>query len=149
MKKLFIISICLLTATISIQAQSDFYKKMSDISGVESFYYTKDMLTHTDLGKIQNEDTNLTGLNRRCIDQLEYLSATKRKAIRKLKKKEDNGIPKDSRTIMQINNKDKKLTIYQTEESSYILINDQPKRYTFIALKGYIKPFSLSSIFAK
>lgn len=149
MKKLLLISICLLTATTGIQAQSDFYKKMSDISGVESFYYTKDMLIHTDLSKIQNEDANLSDINSRCINQLEYLSTTKRKAIKKLKKQEDTGIPKDSRIIMQINQKDKKLTIYQTENSAYILVNDRPKRYTFITLKGYINPFSLSKIFAK
>lgn len=149
MKKLLLISICLLTATTSIQAQSDFYKKMSDISGVESFYYTKDMLTHTDLSKIPNEDANLSDINRGCINQLEYLSATKRKAIRKLKKQEGTGIPKDSRIIMQINQKDKKLTIYQTGNSAYTLVNDRPKRYTFIALKGYINPFSLSNIFDK
>lgn len=58
-------------------------------------------------------------------------------------------IGKDSKILMQINKKDHNLSIYKTARSSYLLINEAPKRYTIISLEGDIRPCSLSNIFTK
>ena len=142
MKKLLLF-ICLLATTITSQAQSVLYNKTSQKSGIESFYYS------AELKNIQNEDANLSVLDWRRIKSLEYLSATKRRAVRSLKKEGKKNIGKDSKVLMQINKKDHNLSIYKTARSSYLLINEAPKRYTIISLEGDIRPCSLSNIFTK
>lgn len=148
MKKLLLF-ICLLATTITSQAQSVLYNKTSQKSGIESFYYSQDMMRSAELKNIQNEDANLSVLDWRRIKSLEYLSATKRRAVRSLKKEGKKNIGKDSKVLMQINKKDHNLSIYKTARSSYLLINEAPKRYTIISLEGDIRPCSLSNIFTK
>ncbi len=148
MKKLLLF-ICLLATTATSQAQSILYNKTSQKSGIESFYYSQDMMRSAELKNIQNEDANLSVLDWRRIKSLEYLSATKRRAVRSLKKEGKKNIGKDSKVLMQINKKDHNLSIYKTARSSYLLINEAPKRYTIISLEGDIRPCSLSNIFTK
>ena len=81
MKKLLLF-ICLLATTATSQAQSILYNKTSQKSGIESFYYSQDMMRREEQKNIQNEDANLSVLDWRRIKSLEYLSATKRRAVR-------------------------------------------------------------------
>ena len=78
--------VCALVASLTAQAQSELYNKMSQVSGVESFYYTQDMIRNTDWKSIDNPDINLSSLFWGRVNSLEYLSATKGRAIRKLRK---------------------------------------------------------------
>lgn len=155
MKKIFLLA-GLLIASLTAKAQSALYQEMSQVSGVESFYYSKDLMGSVNLENIENPDVNLTNLNVYSIQNLEYLSATKRKAIRKLRKAQEesmknngNSNASEPKIIMQVNKDDRKLAIYKKDKNSYMLINDNKDRYTVIRMVADIPSFYLDKILVK
>lgn len=155
MKKIFLLA-SLLIASLTAKAQSALYQEMSQVSGVESFYYSKDLMGSVNLKNIENPDVNLTNLNVYSIQNLEYLSATKRKAIRKLRKAQEesmknngNSNASEPKIIMQVNKDDRKLAIYKKDKNSYMLINDNKDRYTVIRMVADIPSFYLDKILVK
>lgn len=155
MKKIFLLA-GLLIASLTVKAQSALYQEMSQVSGVESFYYSKDLMGSVNLKDIENPDVNLTNLNVYHIQNLEYLSATKRRAIRKLRKAQEESMKKngnsnasEQKIIMQINKDDRKLAIYKKDNNSYMLINDNKDRYTVIRMVADIPSFYLDKILVK
>lgn len=155
MKKIFLLA-GLLIASLTAKAQSALYQEMSQVSGVESFYYSKDLMGSVNLKNIENPDVNLTNLNVYSIQNLEYLSATKRKAIRKLRKAQEesmknngNSNASEPKIIMQVNKDDRKLAIYKKDKNSYMLINDNKDRYTVIRMVADIPSFYLDKILVK
>lgn len=155
MKKIFLLA-GLLIASLTVKAQSALYQEMSQVSGVESFYYSKDLMGSVNLKDIENPDINLTNLNVYHIQNLEYLSATKRRAIRKLRKAQEesmknngNGNASEAKIIMQVNKNDRKLAIYKKDNNSYMLINDNKDRYTVIRIVADIPSFYLDKILVK
>lgn len=155
MKKIFLLA-GLLIASLTVKAQSALYQEMSQVSGVESFYYSKDLMGSVNLKDIENPDINLTNLNVYHIQNLEYLSATKRRAIRKLRKAQEesmknngNGNASEAKIIMQVNKNDRKLAIYKKDNNSYMLINDNKDRYTVIRMVADIPSFYLDKILVK
>lgn len=147
--------VCALVASLTAQAQSEVYKKMSQVSGVVSFYYSKDQIESANLEDIDNPDVNLSNLNMYRIQNLEYLSTTKRRAIRKLRKaqeesiKNNNGNASESQIIMQVNKNDRNLTIYQKNKNSYLLISDNKDRYTVIRMVANVPSFYIDKILVK
>lgn len=155
MKKIFLLA-GLLIASLTVKAQSALYQEMSQVSGVESFYYSKDLMGSVNLKDIENPDINLTNLNVYHIQNLEYLSATKRRAIRKLRKAQEesmknngNGNASEAKIIMQVNKNDRKLAIYKKDNNSYMLINDNKDRYTVIRMVADMPSFYLDKILVK
>lgn len=155
MKKIFLLA-GLLIASLTAKAQSALYQEMSQVSGVESFYYSKDLMGSVNLKDIENPDINLTNLNVYHIQNLEYLSATKRRAVRKLRKAQEesmknngNGNASEAKIIMQVNKNDRKLAIYKKDNNSYMLINDNKDRYTVIRMVADIPSFYLDKILVK
>lgn len=148
--------VCALITSLSAQAQSEVYKKMFQVSGVVSFYYSKDQIESAKLEDIDNPDVNLTNLNMYRIQSLEYLSATKRRAIRKLRKAQDesiknnsNGNASEPQIIMQVNKNDRNQTIYQKNKNSYLLITDNKDRYTVIRMVANVPSFYMDQILVK
>lgn len=148
--------VCALVASLTAQAQSEVYKKMSQVSGVVSFYYSKDQIESANLEDINNPDVNLSNLNMYRIQSLEYLSATKRRAIRKLRKAQDesiknnsNGNASEPQIIMQVNKNDRKQTIYQKNKNSYLLITDNKDRYTVIRMVANVPSFYMDQMLVK
>lgn len=155
MKKIFLLA-GLLIASLTVKAQSALYQEMSQVSGVESFYYSKDLMGSVNLKDIENPDINLTNLNVYHIQNLEYLSATKRRAIRNLRKAQEesmknngNGNASEAKIIMQVNKNDRKLAIYKKDNNSYMLINDNKDRYTVIRMVADMPSFYLDKILVK
>lgn len=155
MKKIFLLA-GLLIASLTVKAQSALYQEMSQVSGVESFYYSKDLMGSVNLKDIENPDINLTNLNVYHIQNLEYLSATKRRAVRKLRKAQEesmknngNGNASEAKIIMQVNKNDRKLAIYKKDNNSYMLINDNKDRYTVIRMVADMPSFYLDKILVK
>lgn len=154
MKKIAFFVFALVTS-LTAQAQSGVYKKMFQASGVVSFYYSKDQIESANLEDIDNPDVNLSNLNMYRIQNLEYLSTTKRRAIRKLRKaqeesiKNNNGNASESQIIMQVNKNDRKLTIYQKNKNSYLLIADNKDRYTVIRMVANVPSFYIDKILVK
>lgn len=148
--------VCVLITSLSAQAQSEVYKKMFQVSGVVSFYSSKDQIESAKLEDIDNPDVNLTNLNMYRIQSLEYLSATKRRAIRKLRKAQDesiknnsNGNASEPQIIMQVNKNDRNQTIYQKNKNSYLLITDNKDRYTVIRMVANVPSFYMDQILVK
>ena len=55
MKKIALI-VCALVASLTTQAQSELYKKMSQVSGIESFYYTQELMRDPNWKNINNPE---------------------------------------------------------------------------------------------
>lgn len=169
MKKIALI-VCALVTSLTIQAQSELYKKMSQVSGIESFYYTQELMRNPNWKNIDNPNINLSSLNWFCVKNLEYLSATKRRAIRKLRKAQEKRqeeeqkdswkekqsalgvirekIPgSDYKVLMQINKDDRKISVYKRGKNDYTLIYDNKDRYTLIRMQADIPSHQLNGIF--
>ena len=147
--------VCALVASLTAQAQSELYKKMSQVSGVESFYYTQDMIRNLFWGR---------------VNSLEYLSATKGRAIRKLRKAQEERLEEeqkdswvesrsaqgivrekilgsDNKVLMQINKGDRKISVYKKGSRDYTLVYDNKDRYTLIRMQADIPQYQLKEIF--
>lgn len=169
MKKITLV-VCALIASLTAQAQSELYKKMSQVSGIESFYYTQDLMRNANWKNIDNPDINLSSLSWFCVKNLEYLSATKRRAIRKLRKAQEERLEeeqKDSweesrnekgvvrkkisgsenKVLMQINKGDRKISVYKRGKRDYTLVYDNKNRYTLIRMQADIPTHQLNGIF--
>lgn len=169
MKKIALI-VCALVTSLTTQAQSELYKKMSQVSGIESFYYTQELMRNANWKNIDNPNINLSSLNWFCVKNLEYLSATKRRAIRKLRKAQEERLEeeqKDSwvesrsaqgivrekilgsenKVLMQINKDDRKISVYKRGKNDYTLIYDNKDRYTLIRMQADIPSHQLNGIF--
>lgn len=162
--------VCTLVASLTAQAQSELYNKMSQVSGVESFYYTQDMIRNTDWKSIDNPDINLSSLFWGRVNSLEYLSATKGRAIRKLRKAQEERLEEeqkdswkesqsaqgivrkkilgsDNKVLMQINKGDRKISVYKKGSRDYTLVYDNKDRYTLIRMQADIPQYQLKEIF--
>lgn len=162
--------VCALVASLTAQAQSELYNKMSQVSGVESFYYTQDMIRNTDWKSIDNPDINLSSLFWGRVNSLEYLSATKGRAIRKLRKAQEERLEEeqkdswkesqsaqgivrkkilgsDNKVLMQINKGDRKISVYKKGSRDYTLVYDNQDRYTLIRMQADIPQYQLKEIF--
>lgn len=154
MKKIFLLA-GLLIASLTVKAQSALYQEMSQVSGVESFYYSKDLMHSADLKNIENPDINLSVLNLYSIQNLEYLSATKRRAIRKLRKAQEESLKTNSsnasepKIIMQVNKDNRKLAIYKNDKNSYLVVTENKDRYTVLRMVADFAPFYLDKILVK
>lgn len=155
MKK-FLFLAGLLIASLTAKAQSALYQEMSQVSGVESFYYSKDLMHSADLKNIENPDVNLSALNLYSIQNLEYLSATKRRAIRKLRKAQEESMKNNGNSnaskpkiIMQINKDKRKLAIYKNDKNSYLVITENKDRYTVIRMVADFASYYLDKILVK
>lgn len=162
--------VCALVASLTAQAQSELYNKMSQISGVESFYYTQELMRDPNWKKIDNPDINLSSLPWTGVYTIEYLSATKSKAIRKLRKAQEERLEEeqkdswkesqsaqgivrekilgsDNKVLMQINKGDRKISVYKKGSRDYTLVYDNKDRYTLIRMQADIPQDRLNKIF--
>lgn len=162
--------VCTLIASLTAQAQSELYNKMSQVSGVESFYYTQELMRDPNWKNIDNPDINLSSLPWTGVYTIEYLSATKGKAIRKLRKAQEERLEEeqkdswkesqstqgivrekilgsDNKVLMQINKGDRKMSIYKKGNRDYTLVYDNKDRYTLIRMQADISQDRLNKIF--
>lgn len=169
MKKIALI-VCALVASLTTQAQSELYKKMSQVSGIESFYYTQELMRNPNWKNIDNPDINLSSLPWTGVYTIEYLSATKRRVIRKLRKAQEKRqeeeqkdswkekqsalgvirekIPgSDYKVLMQINKGDRNISVYKKGNRDYTLVYDNKDRYTLIRMQAGIPQDLLNKIF--
>lgn len=163
--------VCALLASLGAQAQSELYNKMSQVSGIESFYYTEEMMRHADWRSIDNPDINFSNsrLNWYSVKTLEYLSATKCRAIRKLRKAQEERLEKEqkdsweesqgaqgivrkkipgseNKVLMQINKGDRKISVYKRGKRDYTLVYDGKDRYTLIRMQADIPAHQLNEM---
>ena len=76
--KLTFIGGILLLFSGTLQAQTELYKKMSQTKSIESFYYTRNMLNESSFSDFDDASFNFMNLDRNKIQNIEYLSSTKR-----------------------------------------------------------------------
>lgn len=162
--------VCTLVASLTAQAQSELYNKMSQVSGIESFYYTQELMRDPNWKNIDNPDINLSSLPWTGVYTIEYLSATKGRAIRKLRKAQEERLEEeqkeswkesqsaqgifrekilgsDNKVLMQINKGDRKISVYKKGSRDYTLVYDNKDRYTLIRMQANIPQDRLNKIF--
>lgn len=145
MKRIFkftFIGSILLLFSGALQAQTELYKKMSQTKSIESFYYTRNMLNESSFSDFDDASFNFMNLDRNRIRNIEYLSSTKRRAIRKLKKAysfelwAQNEVEKNTKTLLQLNYLKQKISIFQLPDFSYRIVLDNNKRFTIMHIQG-------------
>lgn len=145
MKRIFkftFIGSILLLFSVALQAQTELYKEMSQTKGIESFYYTRNMLNESSFIDFDDASFNFMNLDRNRIKNIEYLSSTKRRAIRKLKKAysfelwAQNEVEKNTKTLLQLNYLKQKISIFQLPDFSYRIVLDNNKRFTIMHIQG-------------
>lgn len=140
--KLTFIGSILLLFSVALQAQTELYKEMSQTKGIESFYYTRNMLNESSFSDFDDASFNFMNLDRNRIKNIEYLSSTKRRAIRKLKKAysfelwAQNEVEKNTKTLLQLNYLKQKISIFQLPDFSYRIVLDNNKRFTIMHIQG-------------
>lgn len=145
MKRIFkftFIGSILLLFSVALQAQTELYKEMSQTKDIESFYYTRNMLNESSFIDFDDASFNFMNLDRNRIKNIEYLSSTKRRAIRKLKKAysfelwAQNEVEKNTKTLLQLNYLKQKISIFQLPDFSYRIVLDNNKRFTIMHIQG-------------
>lgn len=127
----------------ALQAQTELYKKMSQTKSIESFYYTRNMLNESSFSDFDDASFNFMNLDRNKIQNIEYLSSTKRRAIRKLKKAysfelwAQNEAENNTKMLLQLNLLKQKISIFQLQDFSYRIVLDNKKRFTIMHIQGH------------
>lgn len=127
----------------ALQAQTELYKKMSQTKSIESFYYTRNMLNESSFSDFDDASFNFMNLDRNKIQNIEYLSSTKRRAIRKLKKAysfelwAQNEAENNTKTLLQLNLLKQKISIFRLQDFSYRIVLDNKKRFTIMHIQGH------------
>lgn len=141
--KLTFIGGILLLFSAALQAQTELYKKMSQTKSIESFYYTRNMLNESSFNDFDDASFNFMNLDRNKIQNIEYLSSTKRRAIRKLKKAysfelwAQNEAENNTKMLLQLNLLKQKISIFQLQDFSYRIVLDNKKRFTIMHIQGH------------
>lgn len=141
--KLTFIGGILLLFSGTLQAQTELYKKMSQTKSIESFYYTRNMLNESSFSDFDDASFNFMNLDRNKIQNIEYLSSTKRRAIRKLKKAysfelwAQNEAENNTKTLLQLNLLKQKISIFRLQDFSYRIVLDNKKRFTIMHIQGH------------
>lgn len=127
----------------ALQAQTELYKKMSQTKSIESFYYTRNMLNESSFSDFDDASFNFMNLDRNKIQNIEYLSSTKRRAIKKLKKAysfelwAQNEAENNTKTLLQLNLLKQKISIFRLQDFSYRIVLDNKKRFTIMHIQGH------------